>query len=319
MEKLAIIIGPTAVGKTALALEIAYRLNAEIISGDSMQVYKGMDIGTAKIKNSEMYVHDRLIPHHLIDILDPWENYSVASFQQNAKQIIRDINTRGKVPLIAGGTGLYIQSIIDPYEFTIEDSDEAYRDQLRILADAKGKEFVHDMLKKIDQKSATNIHPNNLKRVIRALEVYHLTGKPISASHKVDFRNEPPYHLAYIGLNMERELLYQRIEKRVDKMLEEGLIQEVERLLAQPIPPSQTALQALGYKEIVAFLNGEISLEEAVGKIKTETKRFAKRQLTWFKRDTRIKWYSVTKDTNFDKLAVEISQDICRTINIDVE
>lgn len=319
MEKLAIIIGPTAVGKTALALEIASLIDGEIISGDSMQVYRGMDVGTAKIKPNEMYINNRLIPHHFIDVLDPWENYSVANFQKEAKEKISEINARRKIPIIVGGTGLYVQSIIDPYEFTLQENDPHYREEIIALAEIKGKDFLHDMLKRIDPISADNIHPNNLKRVVRALEVYHITGKPISSSHKVDFEKEPSYNLAYIGLTMERALLYERIEIRVDRMLEAGLVNEVKNLLSAKQQPSKTAMQALGYKEIVAYLKGEISLDDAVIKIKTETKHFAKRQLTWFKRDRRIKWYNVTKESNIKELASKISLEICRTINIGVE
>lgn len=319
MEKLAIVIGPTAVGKTSLALEIASRIDAEIISGDSMQVYKGMDIGTAKISQAEMTLNGRYIPHHLIDILEPWEAYSVAKFQVEAKQKISEINARGKIPLIVGGTGLYIQAIIDPYEFVPNQADEEYRDKLFKLIDMHGKEYLHKMLNEIDEVSALNIHPNNIKRVVRALEVFHLTGKPISSNHKVKIGESSVYALAYVGLNMERKLLFKRIEQRVDAMIAGGLVDEVKSILAQPNMASQTALQALGYKEIVLYLKGELTLEQAVYKIKIETRHFSKRQLTWFKRDQRINWYDVTNNTNLKEFAEEIAKDISRTINISVE
>ena len=310
MQKLAIIIGPTAVGKTNLALKIASLVDAEIISGDSMQVYRGMDIGTAKIKSNEMFIGGRFIPHHLIDILEASDSYNVSRFQIEAKSKIAEINERHKIPLIVGGTGLYIQSIIDPYEFTEEERDEEYRLQLNTMAEAYGREHLHDMLAKIDSISAQKIHPHNLKRVIRALEVYHITGKPISFFHKVGKDYKQLYNLSFFGLNMEREALYQKIEDRVDKMISNGLVNEVSGLLAQENKPSLTALQALGYKEINTFLKDECTLPEAIAKIKLETKKFAKRQYTWFKRDQRIKWYNVTKDTNWEKIALEISLEI---------
>lgn len=319
MEKLVIIVGPTAVGKSALSIEIAGMIDGEIISGDSMQVYKGMNIGTAKISPEEMFFEEKFIPHYLIDILEPWENYSVARFQTQAKEIITDINKRGKIPIIVGGTGLYIQSIIDPYFFTPLETDENYRQELLNLAKQHGATYLHEMLAKVDKISAEKIHPNNLKRVIRALEVYHLTGQPISANHSVIIGQKPLYNLAYIGLSMDRELLYSRIDERVDKMISKGLINEVKRLLDLPYPLSKTAAQAIGYKEIISYLDGQVTLDEAIQKIKTETKHFAKRQQTWFKRDARISWYDVKKYTNFRKLAKRITEEICRTFQNSVE
>ncbi|NYE58163.1 tRNA (adenosine(37)-N6)-dimethylallyltransferase MiaA [Carboxydothermus ferrireducens] len=291
-EKLIIIVGPTAVGKSALGIKVAKKINGEIISGDSMQVYKYMDIGTAKVLPEER----EGVPHHLIDILEPFQKYSVALFQKEARRLIKEINARGKIPIIVGGTGLYIRSVIDPYDFTDFSFDPVFREKLEQAAKEKGSLYLHQMLEKIDPVAAQKIHSNDLRRIIRALEVYEHTGKPISYYWERGKQSKPQYRLLYYGLTMDRALLYQRINERVDKMIEKGLIAEVKRLLQMGFKES-TAMQALGYKEIVQYLEGKITLDEAIYLIKRDTRRFAKRQLTWFRRDPRIKWFDSGKES----------------------
>lgn len=288
-EKLIIILGPTAVGKTDLSLEIAEKFQGEIISGDSMQVYKYMDIGTAKLPLNER----RGIPHHLLDILDPAETYNVARFQKEAKKLISEINSRHKIPVIAGGTGLYISSVINPYLFkdSTEDTHE-YRAQKLVEFQKDQGLSLHRELGKIDPKAAQRIHHHDSHRLIRALEFFHYNGYPISEAQTESQKYRPAYTLALIGLTMERERLFERINRRVDQMLAQNLIGEVENLLKMGYQRELNSMQGLGYRQIAAYLEGEYTLEEAKEKIKIATRRFAKRQMTWFKRMNSISWFN---------------------------
>ncbi|WP_141709313.1 tRNA (adenosine(37)-N6)-dimethylallyltransferase MiaA [Desulfuribacillus stibiiarsenatis] len=287
MDNLLVIIGPTAVGKSKLGVEIARKHYGEIISGDSMQVYKECNIGTAKVSIDEM----QGIPHHLIDVIDPREDFSVARFKEMVPPIISDIHKRGKLPCLVGGTGLYVQSLIDDYGFTDVQRSDIYRGELELVMQEKGERVLFEMLQVQDPESAIKIHPNDTKRIMRALEVYHLTdGKKLSSlAHK----KESPYNLLYIGLNMERSKLYQIINQRVDIMIQKGLVEEVRFLLNNGISETSNAMQGIGYKEIIPYIKGEIGLEECVETLKMNTRRFAKRQLTWFRRDPRIQWFHV--------------------------
>lgn len=303
-QKLLVIIGPTAVGKTKLSVAMAKRFNGEIISGDSMQIYRGMDIGTAKIRKDEM----EGIPHHLIDIKEPNESFSVAEFQQLVREEIAGIAGRGKLPIIAGGTGLYIQSVIYDYRFSDVSGDEKLRQELEQRAKEIGHEALHQELRKVDPISAATIHPNNVRRVIRALEIYYQAGKP-----RNEFENIGPadilYNAAVVGLTMDREQLYQRINARVDSMMEEGLLEEVKQLYQLGLRNCQS-IQAIGYKEIYQYLDGEISLETAVEKLKQNSRRYAKRQLTWFRNKMEVKWFDLTNVNDLSKKEMEISQYI---------
>jgi tRNA dimethylallyltransferase len=299
-EKLVVLIGPTAVGKTKMSIELAKRLNAEIISGDSMQIYKGMDIGTAKITKQEMDG----IPHHLIDIKDPAEPFSVAEFQQLVRPLIQEITDRGKLPMIVGGTGLYIQSVIYDYRFSDAPSDPAYREDLRHMAKEKGAEALYEELKRIDPESAGRIHPHNLRRVIRALEIYRCTGKTMAEWQQTQ-THELLYQAAIIGLTMEREQLYRRINERVDQMVAQGLLDEVKILYERGLRNCQS-IQAIGYKEIYAYLDGELSFAEAVEQLKQNSRRYAKRQLTWFRNKMPVRWFDMTDLSRFTEKRDEI-------------
>lgn len=283
---LIILTGPTAVGKTQLSISLAKKINGEIISADSMQVYRKMDIGSAKIKKEEM----QGIAHHMIDILDPKEEFHVVEFQKRALEYIEDIYSRGKIPIIVGGTGFYIQALLYHIDFTENEEDRPYRRELEALAEEKGAEYLHSMLAQVDPESAEIIHANNKKRVIRALEFYKETGKKISAHNEEQRQNESPYDFCYFVLNHKRDVVYDRIEKRVDVMLEEGLVDEVEQLIAYGCKPASVSMQGLGYKQIAKYLLGEISYEQAVYEIKRDTRHFAKRQITWFKREQDVIW-----------------------------
>lgn len=315
MLKIAAIVGPTAVGKSKIAVEVAGIIGAEIISADSVQVYKGMNIGAAKITLEESYTTDgNFIPHHMLDIVEPDVQYSVADYKNAVEKLIPEILGRNKLPLLVGGTGLYIQAIIDPYQFEPIPTDWEYRRELHREAEVKGNEHVHGKLALVDPVTAARLHPNDLRRVIRALEVFKATGRPIWAQHRVG-KEKSRYNLSIIGLTMPRELLYKRIDERVEQMIAQGFITEVENLLAAGYSCELPAMQSLGYKQICLYLNGKCTLEEAVSLIKRDTRRFAKRQLTWFKRDHRIKWYELTADTDKNRLAAEIATEIGRTIN----
>ncbi|MBD5640592.1 tRNA (adenosine(37)-N6)-dimethylallyltransferase MiaA [Clostridium botulinum] len=293
MIDLLILAGPTAVGKTDISIKLAKKLNGEIISADSMQIYKYMDIGSAKITKEEM----KGIPHHLIDVVAPHEEFNVASFKTLAEKCIKDIWSRGKLPIIAGGTGLYINSLIYNYDFTDADRDEDYREYLTRLSEDKGKEYVHSLLKDIDGKSYEKLYPNDLKRVVRALEVYKITGKSISEYTKENEKKlyNIPYNINYFVLNMNREVLYERINKRVDIMMDKGLIEEVKKLESMGYTPDMQSMKGIGYKEILFYLKGDISLDEAIYLIKKGSRNYAKRQLTWFRKDKRSIWIDKDK------------------------
>jgi tRNA dimethylallyltransferase len=300
-QKLLVIIGPTAVGKTKLSIEMAKQFNGEIISGDSMQIYRGMDIGTAKITNEEK----EGIPHHLIDIKEPEESFSVAEFQHLVRKKITEIASRGKLPIIVGGTGLYIQSVIYDYHFSEAPADEAFRLSLEETVRRIGNEALHQELQKVDPESAAQIHHNNVRRVIRALEIYHCTGKMMSEYQKEQQPNLL-YNTALIGLTMERDKLYERINTRVQMMMQEGLIEEVTNLYVKGLRECQS-IQAIGYKEIYDYLDGKATLEEAVENLKQNSRRYAKRQITWFRNKMDVKWFDLTVPLDFSKKIKEIS------------
>lgn len=289
-RKLVILTGPTAAGKTKLSIALAKKINGEIISADSMQVYKHMDIGSAKIMPEEM----NGVKHHLIDILEPTEDFNVVLFQQYAKAAMEEIYAKGKTPIIVGGTGFYIQSVLYDIDFTQNDEDTALREELEALAKEKGAEYLHAMLAECDPESATAIHANNVKRVIRAIEYNRQTGKKISEHNEAERAKESAYDSRYFVLTDERARLYANIDKRVDIMLEQGLVAEVQRLMDMGCERDSVAMQGLGYKEIISYLLGEISLDEALYLIKRDTRHFAKRQLTWFRREKDVIW--VEKD-----------------------
>ena len=285
-RKLVILTGPTAVGKTKLSIELAKRINGEIISADSAQVYKHMDIGSAKIMPEEM----EGIPHYLIDELEPKDDFNVVVFQQKTKQYMEEIYQKGKIPILVGGTGFYIQAVLYDIQFSIDDDNHQIRESLEKLGQEKGALYLHEELKKVDPASAKAIHANNMKRVIRALEYYQLTGQKISEHNEEQRSNTSPYDFTYFVLNDHRELLYNRIDQRVDEMIIHGLIEEVQTLKDMGYDRSYVSMQALGYKEIFSYLEGEITLEEAVYIIKRDTRHFAKRQITWFKREKDVTW-----------------------------
>lgn len=299
--KLLVIIGPTAVGKTKLSIELAKKYNGEIISGDSMQIYRGMDIGTAKIKQEEM----EGIPHHLIDIRDPEQDFSTAEFQHLVREKISEISSRNKLPIIVGGTGLYIQSAIYDYRFSDAPQDPDFRRSLELRAKQEGNQVLHDELTKIDQESANEIHPNNVRRVIRALEIFHCTGKTKQQSQQ-DQSPELLYDTALIGLTMDREHLYERINTRVDLMVEEGLIAEVKKLYQRGLRDCQS-IQAIGYKEIYQYLDERVSLPESIEQLKQNSRRYAKRQLTWFRNKMNVKWFDMEDGNKIEKKITEIS------------
>lgn len=298
-KKLVVLTGPTAVGKTKLSIELAKRIGGEIISADSCQVYKHMDIGSAKIRPEEM----EGIPHFLVDELEPSDEFNVVVFQQKTKKYMEEIYKRGHIPILVGGTGFYIQAVLYDINFSEDDDNHKIREELETLAKERGPQFMHDRLREIDPVSADTIHANNVKRVIRALEYYRLTGQRISEHNEEQRKNESPYDFSYFVLNDLRELLYKRIDKRVDEMVGEGLIEEVIRLKNMGYNRSFVSMQALGYKEIFSYLEGEISLEEAVYIIKRDTRHFAKRQLTWFKREKEVLWINKPEfDYNNDRI-----------------
>lgn len=278
---LVVLTGPTAVGKTKLSLALAKRIGGEIISADSMQVYEDMDIGSAKIMPEEM----QGIPHHLISVLKPSESFDVVTFQRLCREALKEIYARGGIPIVAGGTGFYIQALLRDIDFTENEEDKEYRASLEEIAKNQGAEVLHDMLEQVDPASAKSIHANNVKRVIRALEFHHLTGQRISMHNETEKQKDRAFNACYFVLNDDRELLYERIEKRVDEMINAGLVDEVRKLREMGCNRGMVSMQGLGYKEILEYLEGETSLEEAICKIKLSTRHFAKRQLTWFRRE----------------------------------
>lgn len=300
MEKVIVIAGPTASGKTGLAVEFALKCNGEIVSADSMQIYRGMDIGTAKPTMEER----KGIPHHMLDVVDPDEEFSVAQFQQMAKVCIKDILRRGKVPIVAGGTGLYINSLVYNITFSETIADWDYREHLQKIALEQGPLVLHEMLQRVDPKSAGRIHPNNVKRVIRALEVFETTGKPISEHQEESRKIKPEYDYRIFGLEVDRDILYRRIEKRTDQMIENGLYEEVEGLLKKGYSPDLVSLQGIGYKEIIMCIQGKCSLDEAIYNIKLGTKHLAKRQMTWFRKTEGLRWINANEPDTWAMLKI---------------
>jgi len=289
-KPLAVIVGPTAGGKTAMAVEIAKRLGGEVISADSVAVYPGFDIGSAKPTTAER----QGIPHHMIDCADPAKSFTVSDYQRRARAAIEGVRSRGNLPVLAGGTGLYVNAVIGDLGFTDAGRDEAFRlEWIKREREFPGSAYAE--LEKMDKKRADELHRNDFQRVLRALEVFHLTGRPMSEQNGDFQKSESPYRLAIAGLTMPRELLYARIEQRVDQMLSHGLVLEVQGLLDAGLDPNAPSLQGLGYKEVIAYLTGRQTLEQAVELIKQNTRRFAKRQLTWFRRDARTVWFDVSE------------------------
>lgn len=285
-KPLVVLTGPTAVGKTDASIGLAKALGGEIISADSMQVYQYMDIGSAKVRPEEM----EGIPHFLVDELKPWEEFHVVRFQQMAKAAMEGIYARGHIPIVVGGTGFYIQALLYDIDFSENDGDDSYRRELEQIAGRQGKTALHERLRAVDPASALQIHENNVKRVIRALEFYHQTGQRISEHNERERQKESPYRFVYFVLNDDRKRLYERIDSRVDRMLEVGLVDEVAALRDMGCKRDMVSMQGLGYKEIFAYLDGELSLEEAIYRLKRDTRHFAKRQITWFKREREVIW-----------------------------
>ncbi len=285
-KPLVILTGPTAVGKTALSIRLAKAIGGEIISADSMQVYRGMDIGSAKVMPEEMDG----VPHYLIDVLNPDEEFNVTIFQKMARNAMEQIYAHGHIPILVGGTGFYIQAILNEIDFTETQTDTTYRKQLEQQAEEKGADWLHAQLKQVDAQAAAEIHPNNVKRVIRALEFYKETGMKISEHNEMERKKQSPYQYAYFVLNMDRSKLYERIEQRIDIMFEQGLLEEVKTLQEKGCHAGMVSMQGLGYKELLAYLQGTCTLEEAIYILKRDTRRFAKRQLTWFRRERDVCW-----------------------------
>ncbi len=307
---LIILTGPTAVGKTGLSIELARAVDGEIISADSMQVYRYMDIGSAKVTRAEMSG----VPHHLIDVLEPTEEFNVVVFQKMAKKALGEIYDRGRIPVVVGGTGFYIQALAYDIDFTENDLDERLRRELEESAREKGPGYLHGLLEEIDPAAAGQIHANNIKRVIRAIEFYRQTGKRISEHNETERRKESPYKLFYYVLNTDRKVLYERIEQRVDEMLRRGLVEEVKGLADMGCTRDIVSMQGLGYKEILDYLEGRCSLEEAVYTIKRDTRHFAKRQLTWFRRERDVRWLNLQEFHNDRR---EVLEHILAEINLD--
>ena len=310
---LIVLTGPTAVGKTSLSISLAKAVNGEIISADSMQVYKKMDIGSAKIRPEEM----QGVKHYLVDVLEPEEEFHIVKFQQMAKEAMEEIYEKGKIPILVGGTGFYIQAVTRDIDFTEAQQENTYRAELEKLAETEGAEYLHDRLKEVDPASADTIHANNVKRVIRALEYYEQTGEKISAHNEAERAKTSPYHFFYYVLNTDRAVLYERIEKRIDEMMEEGLVEEVRQLQAMGCRRDSVAMQGLGYKEILAYLNGEMSLETAVNILKRDTRHFAKRQLTWFRRERDVRFlYLPEFDNDRERVLEHILQELAAEAGI---
>ncbi len=306
-EPLVILTGPTAVGKTKLSIALAKAIGGEIISADSMQVYRHMDIGSAKIRLEEM----EGIPHYLVDVLEPWEEFHVVRFQQMAKEAMKKIREHGHIPILVGGTGFYIQAIVKDIDFT-ENEASPYREELTRLAEEKGADFLYEKLQKVDPKSAQIIHAHNVKRIIRALEFYQMTGEKISEHNKEQREKSSPYQFAYFVLQDERAKLYKRIEARIDEMLQDGLIEEVTALKEMGLKRGMVSMQGLGYKEILTYLDGECTLEEAVEILKRDTRHFAKRQITWFRREEEVIWLDKGKFAYQEEQILEAMLQILR-------
>ena len=296
-NKIIAVAGPTASGKTALSVKIAKELGGEVVSCDSMQIYKGMDIGTAKPSLEERCG----VPHHMIDIISPDEKYNVVSYKRDAEAAIDDILKRGRVPVLAGGTGLYMDSVLSNTAFSENSSFSVVRERLEKLFEEKGREYIFEMLEKIDPEAAEKIHPNNTRRVIRALEIYETTGKTLTQAN-IESKRPEKYESLVIGLMWDRETLYERINERVERMMAEGLLKEVETLRKKGMKAEYTSMQAIGYKELFEYFEGNCTLEEAKEKIKQESRRYAKRQMTWLKRNKKINWLILQKDYNLNKI-----------------
>ena len=302
---LIILTGPTAVGKTALSIGLAKAVDGEIISADSMQVYRKMNIGTAKIQQSEM----QEVRHHLIDILDPGEDFNVVLFKKYALEAMKDIYSRGKIPVVVGGTGFYIQALLYDINFEDNDNDMSYRAELQTLAAEHGNSYIHDMLAGVDPESAEKIHENNVKRVIRALEFYKKTGTKISEHNEAESQKESPYNFEYFVLNDDRQKLYDRIDRRIDIMLEDGLLDEVRSLVDEGYSRDLVSMQGLGYKEMIDYIQERYTLDEAVYTLKRDTRHFAKRQVTWFKREKQVTWVNKNEfDSEADILSFMIER-----------
>lgn len=302
---LIILTGPTAVGKTALSIGLAKAVDGEIISADSMQVYRKMNIGTAKIQQSEM----QGVRHHLIDILDPGEDFNVVLFKKYALEAMKDIYSRGKIPVVVGGTGFYIQALLYDINFEDNDNDMSYREELQTLAAEHGNSYIHAMLAGVDPESAEKIHENNVKRVIRALEFYKKTGTKISEHNEAESQKESPYNFEYFVLNDDRQKLYDRIDRRIDIMLEDGLLDEVRSLVDEGYSRDLVSMQGLGYKEMIDYIQERYTLDEAVYTLKRDTRHFAKRQVTWFKREKQVTWVNKNEfDSEADILSFMIER-----------
>ena len=301
MRELLIICGPTASGKTAVAVEICLALGGEVVSADSMQIYRGMDIGTAKPALEET----RGVAHHLLDIAEPGEAYSVAAYREKAIEAIEDIFARGRTPVVCGGTGLYIDALTRPLGFSAQGDESVRRPLEEIAAQEGGKERLHAMLREVDPDSSDRLHVNDVRRVVRALEIHQLTGRTLTEQRALDLKREGAYRGRLYGLSWPREELYARIDQRVDQMMRDGLIKEVEALLSGGLHGRATAMQGIGYKEITRALEGECSMAEAVERVKQATRNYAKRQLTWFRRDERVTWIEAS-----GRSARDISREI---------
>ncbi len=304
LPKVIVIVGPTCSGKTGLGISLSEKIPSEIISADSRQVYKYLTIGTAKPTGEEL----QKVKHHCVDFLNPNENYNVSKFEKDALKIISNIHKNNKTPIVVGGSGLYIRAIVDGI-FDVVDTDEEYRTELMNNRERFGNEFLYEELKKVDPQSAKSLIPQNWKRIIRALEVYKLTGEPIWKLQQ-EYKRETDLQFLQYGLSWDREILYKNIEIRVDKMIESGLINEVKNILELGYNKNINSLNTVGYKEIIEYLEGKITLERAIELIKRNTRRYAKRQLTWFRKDKRVKWFQVDSKKDFSKIIKNILTDI---------
>lgn len=309
---LVVLVGPTGIGKTEISIKLAKKLNGEIISADSAQIYRYMNIGTAKIKEKEK----EGIPHYLIDIVNPDEEFTVADYKEMATKCIEDIYSRGKLPMVVGGTGLYVNSLVYDLNFIDVAPNNDFREKYNKLADKYGNEYIYNKLQEIDPDSTNRISISDRKRIIRALEVYNETGKPMSKYYKNFRKYNENYDIAMVGLTMNRKRLYQRINIRVDKMIEEGLIEEVKNILDMNYSENLNSLKALGYKEIISYLNGKKTFDESISLLKRNTRRFAKRQLTWFRRDNRIKWIDYDDFNDKEEVIKYIIKYIKYTLNL---
>lgn len=311
-KPLVILSGPTAVGKSEISIALAKAIGGEIISADSMQVYRGMDIGSAKITPAQM----QGTRHHLIDVLEPEEAFHVVRFQRMAKDAMELIYGNGHIPILVGGTGFYIQAILNDIDFDESSTPNDVRQKLEQQAAQKGGEYLHDQLKLVDEQAAEEIHPNNVKRVIRALEFYQQTGRKISQHNQEQRMRRSPYQYVYFVLNDDREKLYERIDKRVDQMLSNGLVEEITALASRGCTDDMVSMQGLGYKEILAYLNGNCTLEEAIYTLKRDTRHFAKRQITWFKRESQVDWIEKPKFNYDDKKILDYMIGRCKEKDI---